>query len=346
MRHSLATSAFMLTAVLARAAAAEEPAAVESAALNWQRLAGAESCPSGAEVSLAIEQRLGHVALVPKAQATLTIDAMLEGSSSGGFHVEITLSRGDVVVGKRELESAEPSCQRIAETAALVIALAIDPEASLDPLPIPTAPEPAPASPVPPPQPAIAHTESPSEPRPAILARKKRWQGDLELGGTLLIDAAPDLASAIYVRGRVLPPKWPLGIELGAAYFPTRQVEALPGKGAYFSTYLWAAGVCSRPIRSSRFSVSGCASGEAGQISGHGYGFQSTETFRTLTVALAARGALWYRFVTPLALVLGSTVAVPLKRDYFEVETADGTQPLFRMSAIGLGFNLGMVLEF
>lgn len=346
MRPSLATSAFLLTATLARAAAADEPPAVELAALHWRRLEGAESCPSEADVSLAIERRLGHAALVSKAQATLLIDATLRGSSTSGFHVEITLSRGDTVVGRRELESAEPSCQSVAETAALVIALAVDPEASLEPLPIPTAPESAPTSAAPPPQPEVALTPPPPKPRPATSAHTERWQGDLELGGTLLIGAAPNIASALYVRGRALPPRWPLGIELGAAYFPTRQVEARPGKGGYFSSYFLAAGVCSRPIRSSRFSVSGCANAEAGEILGQGYGFQNTQTFRTLTVALAARGALWYRFATPLALVLGSTVAVPLKRDYFEVETADGTQPLFRMSAIGLGFNLGVVFEF
>src|ERR1041384_5322929 len=114
MRLPLGTSALVLTALLGRAAAAEEPPAVELAALSWPRLSGAASCPSGAEVTHAIEQRLGHAALVPKEQATLLIEARLQAASIGGFQVEIALIRGDTVVGRRELESADPSSKTVA----------------------------------------------------------------------------------------------------------------------------------------------------------------------------------------------------------------------------------------
>ncbi|HYQ02894.1 MAG TPA: hypothetical protein VER96_29685 [Polyangiaceae bacterium] len=342
MRPLLGSLPVALIALFARAVAAEEPSVGESAALNWQRLAGAESCPSEAEVTQAIEQRLGHAALVPKAQATLLIEARLEGVSSGGFRVEIALIRGDAVEGRRELDSEEPSCQSVAETAALVIALTIDPEASLEPLAIRTA-EPAPPKPVPPAPPRATPSDAPAPAKSPVT--RAPWQADLELGGGIALGTIPEVAPGMFLRGRALPPKLPLGIELEGAYFPAQQVEAAPGKGSDFRTFYVGTGVCSRPKRASRFGASACGGAQVGAISGQGYGFQSTTTFGALTVALAARGALWYRFVTPFALVLGSTVAVPLKRDYFETETADGTQPLFRMSAVGLGFNLGVVLE-
>ena len=341
MRPWLGYLPFLLTALPARAALANEPPAGELAALDWVRLESAASCPSGAEVTQAIEQRLGHSALVPKERADLVIEAKLERSASGGFRVEIALVRGAAVVGRRELESENPSCQSIAETAALVIALTIDPEASLEPLSISTAPTPEPsaarAAPIPPPAVAVRLQAQ------VVPAQHASWQGDLELSAGIATGTVPNWAAGVFVRGRALPPRLPLGIELEGVYFPSKRLEALPGKGADFTSFYLGTGLCSRPKRASRLSASWCAGVQVGMIAGQGYGFEVKPSFRTLTVALAARGALWFRVLRPLAVVLGPSLAVPLKRDYFETETADGSEALFRMSAIGLGFNLGLV---
>jgi hypothetical protein len=335
MRPWLGFALFVVTAALSRTAAADEPPAAESAALDWVRLESATSCPSAAEVTSAIEQRLGHSALVPKEQATLRIEAKLEGLPSGEFQIEIVLVRGESVVGRRELESEDGSCRS-------VIALTIDPEASLDPLPIPEAPKPE-AEKAPPPS---AERKAPSrDSPPPAPSRKMPWQTDLELGGGVATGMLPKAAAVVFARGRVLPPRWPLGIELEGAYFPPVQVVTEPGKGSDFSAYYLGAGLCSRPSRARRFGWSACGDVEIGAIRGQGYGFDSTTTFGTLTAALAARGALWFRFLKPLAAVVGPSIIIPLKRDYFETETADGTEPLFRMSAIGATFNLGVVLE-
>jgi len=342
MRLSLGSLLLLLVTLLARAAAAEEPVALELAALNWLRLDGAESCPSGAEVTQAIEQRLGHATLVPKEQANLVIEVRLAARPEGGFRVEITLARGDAVVGRRELDSDEPSCQGVAETAALVIALTIDPEASLEPLPIPTAPARAPQKPAPAPRLAVSERPAPDRPVPAS---KPSWQADLELGGAIATGTVPNVAAGLLLRGRALPPALPFAIELEAAYFPAQQVEAQPGKGADFRTFYLGAGLCSRATRARRLGASLCAGGQIGAIAGQGYGFDVTPRFRTLTLALAARGAFWLRVLPRLALVLGPTIAIPLKRDYFETETAAGSESLFRLSAIGLGFDLGVVWE-
>ncbi|HEY0463597.1 MAG TPA: hypothetical protein VGC79_05285, partial [Polyangiaceae bacterium] len=295
-----------------------------------------------AEVTQAIEQRIGHAALVPKEQAKLLIEAKLAGRAEGGFRVEIAMVRGDAVVGRRELESDEASCQGVAETAALVIALTIDPEASLEPLPIPTGAAAAPA-----PAPAAAQPEVSARAVAPQLAPENRatWQADLELGGGIETGTVPNVAIGLYVRGRALPPAWPIGIELEGAYFPAQNVAAQPGKGADFRAFQLGAGVCSRPKRARRFGASVCAGAEIGAITGQGYGFLSNPKFSTLTFALTARGALWFRVLPPLALVLGPNLAVPLKRDYFETKTGDSSEPLFRMSAIGLGFELGLVWE-
>jgi len=344
MRPLLGYLPFLLTALLARVAVASEPPAVESAALNWVRLDSAASCPSEAEVTQAIEQRLGHSALVPKERADLIIEAKLERSASGGFRVEIVLVRGAAVVGRRELDSENPSCQGIAETAALVIALTIDPETSLEPLSISSVPASAPpphsAALIPPP-PAVAVPLVAQ----AAPAKTASFQGDLELSAGIAAGTVPNLAAAVHLRGRALPPALPFGIELEGAYFPPQAVEALPGKGADFTSFYVGTGLCSRSKRASRLGASLCAGAQVGSMAGQGYRFEVNPRFRTLTIALAARGALWFRMLRPLAVVLGPSIAVPLKRDYFETQTADGSEALFRMSAIGLGFELGVVWE-
>jgi len=343
MRPSFGYLPLLLTALLPRVAVADERPTVELAALNWVRLDSAASCPSETEVTQAIERRLGHSVLVPKERADLVIEAKLERSTSGGFRVEIALVRGAAVVGRRELESENPSCQGIAETAALVIALAIDPEASLEPLSISTMPASAApshgAAPLPPPAVAVPLVAR------AAPAKKATFQGDLELSVGIAAGTAPNLAAGVHLRGRALLPALPFGIELEAAYFPPQPVEALPGKGADFTSFYVGTGFCSRPQRASRVGASLCAGAQVGSIAGQGYGFEVNPSFRTLTVALAARGALWFRVLRPLAVVLGPSIAVPLKRDYFETQMADGSEALFRMSAIGLGFELGLVWE-
>jgi hypothetical protein len=149
----------------------------------------------------------------------------------------------------------------------------------------------------------------------------------------------------VFVRGRALPPHLPLGFELESAYFPPQSVDAEPGKGATFSQFYAGAALCSRPSRENRWRVSLCAGADAGLVTGHGYGFELKPHFRTWTFALAARARVGFRVAHRLALVTGPDLWVPLKRDSFETTTASGTEQLFRMSAVGLAFELGVVWE-
>jgi hypothetical protein len=350
MRMRLSTLIVSFIVLAARGVLAQVPVSVETAALSWLRADSAASCPSEADVTQAIEQRLGQAALVPRERASLLTEARLEAVSSGGFRVEIALVRGETLVGRRELESAEASCQGVAESAALVIALTIDPEASIASLPIAvsTAPPAAPPANAPPPSPAPQVVERGGEPTPVTKpapAASPPWQGDLELGGAVATGTVPRVAAGLRLRGRALPPKLPFGFEIGGAYFPEKRLEASPGKGGDFTAFYLGAGLCSRPSRASRLSASFCAGAEVGALAGQGDGFASTPKFRTWTFALAARGSLWFRVVPPLAIALGPTFALPLKRDFFETRTSGGTETLFRMSSVGLGFDLGVIWE-
>jgi hypothetical protein len=234
----------------------------------------------------------------------------------------------------------------LAENAALVIALTIDPEVSLEPLPIEVAPVEAPEPPPParPPPPVMEPSKPVVSPPPARVAEP--WQGELEVAGGVATGIVPNVAPGVLVRARALPPELPLGIELEGAFFPSQRIEAVAGKGADFTEFYAGAAACNRPPRARRLRALLCAGADVGAVAGQGYGFTSpTPRFRTWTLALAARARLGFRLLPELALLAGPELEVPLKRDYFEAHTLTGTERLFRMSAVGLGFSLGVVWE-
>jgi hypothetical protein len=350
VRRSLGWLIPLLTSLHVRAQGVAEPVpAQEKAALQWVRSERAGACPSEADVALAIEQRLGRGALVPKQEASLIVEAELDAAPSGGFRAVIVMRRGTEVVGRRELESADAGCQSVAETAALVIALTIDPQASFEPLPVGAAPAPGPPAPVelssPPPTSAAALPQPAPTPALWVQPEAPRWQAELELAVGIATGVVPNVAGGVHASGRAAPPSWPLSIQLQAAYFPTKRLEALPGKGAGFAELYAGAGLCTRAKRAARLSVLLCAEAEVGSVAGRGYGFDSTPQFRAWTFALGARGALRFRVRPPFAVTLGPWLVVPLRRDHFEVETASGTHELFRLARLGMGFELGVVWE-
>lgn len=327
-------------ALLARPAAAETP---EPAALSWVRAEGADTCPAAPEVARRVEVRLGHDALSAPAQATLVVEAYVSPGAGGGFRATIALTKGGTAVGRRELEAPGPSCAELAEKAVLVIALMIDPEAEIEdatneqvrtPPPV-TAPPPASVAAAPPPAPPQTTRDVPPP-----------WEGDVELALGVVSGLIPGLAPGVLARGRAWPPSFPAGLELEAGYFPKQTAEAGPGKTGSFSLIEAGIAVCSRPRRKLVVALSGCAGTEVGSISGQGSGFESTPSYQAWMFALAARGRVWFRPLPHFALVLGPDLAVPLKRDVFETTTpTTGTVPLWQVSAVAVGFELGVVLE-
>jgi hypothetical protein len=324
--------------------AAAHAHAFEPAALSWVRAPDATVCPGEWEIAHAVEARLGPEALVPRASAILVVEASIRARSEGGFHVDIALLRGDTVVGRRELSSEEPNCGSVAEQAALVIALTIDPEASPLGPPRVSAPAPPVETPKPPKEKQIAPKAAVSSLPPAGPARPA-WQGDLEAAAGVATGIVPEIALGLFVRGRARPPGFAIAIELEGAYYPPTELELEPGRGAHFSLLYLGAALCNKPQREPRLRLSVCAGPDLAAITGQGYGFDETPRFWSFTFAASARARLGFRATRGLALVLGPDLVVPFGRDRFITITAEGTDELFRMKAVGFGFELGAVWE-
>jgi hypothetical protein len=115
-----------------------------SARLVYSRTAGAESCPDEPALRAAVAQRIGYDPFFPWVKQTVV--ASMASGGKGGFVARIHLiDEKGFEFGARELDG-EGSCRDLLDSAALVIAIAIDPQAITRPM----------ASAAPPPQPAPA----------------------------------------------------------------------------------------------------------------------------------------------------------------------------------------------
>ena len=129
--------------LLARDGMAQAP----RVSLRWN---APEECPDDASLLAAVESYLGEP-LTQAPEQQLAVSANVVGRL-GGFSVKIKFT-SPAGVEERYLE--HPECQKLMSGAALLMALAIDPErmkareqqAARDAAPAPVVPEPAPAAP-------------------------------------------------------------------------------------------------------------------------------------------------------------------------------------------------------
>jgi len=115
------------------ASAAQAQSGAERPSLNWVRGAGAESCASPGVLAAQVEEWLGPV-FVPPAHATLTVEGQVLHTREA-FEARITMSRGEgKLLGERHLRVEGADCTALKLQAAFVIAVTLDPSATLDAL--------------------------------------------------------------------------------------------------------------------------------------------------------------------------------------------------------------------
>lgn len=309
-----------LTLAVPRGAAAEPP----PLDLTWTAPA---SCPAGKEVSLRVASLLGSSPENPKSRLT-AVGVVVE--SAQGFALDLSLESGGVT-SRRKLRGAD--CATLADAAAIVLAVAIDPRA-LDREPVtPPAPDPPPdPKPVDPPKPSplpapFVPPPAPASPRPTILPRVPSAQSEslyAALGGSIrtLVDigslpgATPALELALEL--------WLDAYRIEAAFLilpdATAEAENRPTKGARFSFLGGVLDGCRSlvpwAVRRERASLdltfSACVGLEAGAMNGDGFGVALPEEASAFWIAPRASLPLRLELVPPLGLRLQPELIVPL----------------------------------
>ena len=252
----------------------------------------------------------------------LEVTAAVTADDAGGLrvHLEIAAEGG---ARTRDLQAA--SCDALADAAAVIVALTIDPAAvaaappAPSPVPAPPAPSPAPAPPDPAPLPVPAGPAPAAPPSPRVVPR-------FHLEAWALADAG-SLPGVSFAAGGVAA----LGlgafrVELGAGAFPARaQVVARPAAsgaaaGGDVSLIAGSAGLCYDVLPSVRFDLAPCAAFEIGRMHASGFGVSNPGAGDALWTAARAGARFAYWPVSRAAVVVRVEGVVPMTRPGFVLE--------------------------
>lgn len=115
-----------------------------TSSLSWVRLDGAEACPTAIALAQAVEAQLGRPVFAPTGDADLAVEGHVARTAAGWRATFRLTDTAGADLGTRTLDSADPSCDPIAQAAAIAVASMIDPWLEPPPAPEPPAPMPAP----------------------------------------------------------------------------------------------------------------------------------------------------------------------------------------------------------
>jgi len=329
------------------AAAQGSEGALAPTAFSWVRGEQAEDCPTARDVSERVGRHLKGDPFVSPASAERFVEGTItrEGAS---YRVHIRVSDARAVTGERDL-AVEGDCRSATDSAALAVALMLEPAASSADEPAPASPSPAPPEP-PPATPALgpAPARNPEPPLSDVAPRPRKaehWRARLAIGATGAVGQLPSLAVGPSVLTTLGPPARRGGVELGVSYLPEQAVTVRADAGGTFSaTTLTFAGWWS-PYRRDEAAVSLSAGPELGRLAAHGFGFaQQNRAETTWIVNLRATLELSASFTPDVEGILRLGLAIPLRRDSFEGIAAGGSNDIFTPSAaialIGVGLGV------
>jgi hypothetical protein len=151
----------------------------------WARGEGAERCPDASVIDRAVATRLDRAPF--SADAAQSVEAFVHRDGPRWVARIFLRDRDGALLGERTLHSDDPACEALIAPVSLALALAIDPEATLRPLPdpavvsardarpaVPVVPV-VPVRPIPPARPRPARPSPPVPSRPELALSLGAW---------------------------------------------------------------------------------------------------------------------------------------------------------------------------
>jgi hypothetical protein len=230
---------------------------------------GADSCIATQPLARAVEERLGRETFVSAAQADLSVEGRIEKKPKGGWRAVITMrDPKGALLGTREVERDDASCEAMSEPLALIIAVMIDPDAAMRPKTEPAKSEPPPPAPPPAPSPSSSsppsgETAPPKDEGPKLGPKKPLDPWRFEGGGhaMMLAGLAPELAWGAGVNGILYAPGFPVGFRGMTTLFLPTTAEG-NGKSVDFDMLIFGGSLC--PTIRRRVNLMGCVGGHVG----------------------------------------------------------------------------------
>ncbi len=307
-----------------------------------------------------VEERLGRHVFVSASAADVSVEGRIEKRGKGpGWHAVITIrdAKG-ALLGTRDVERQDASCETMNEPLALIIAVMIDPDVNLtappSPSPSPLAlplPSPPALPPAPPPAPAPAPappSPSPPVPAPAPAPPKDPFRVEGGVGAILTSGLAPALAPGAVITGLLQPPGVPLGLRGYTVLLLPSPAERDGARGTFDTLYL---GGSLYPVLRRRLIVGMlCAGGQIGVIHSHAETKDRGIEEKTLPLwNLAAEARASFPVLPPATITAGVAGILPLVRPTFEyAPTTPGAAPanLHEVSRLAVTADVGIAFFF
>lgn len=336
--------------------------AQEPIALKWT---GPAACPSGDDVLSETRRLLGG--FPEDGVYRLEARANLERRADGWRLTLDTVRRGGAAPneGSRILDAAD--CGELGQAAALVLALAYDPErvaaarggparppartvspAPSTPAEITSGEAVAPFAPLPPPlaPPVVAPAPARTAPAPPPA---RPWRPSLHMAAQLDGGGLPGVSLGASAAAQLDIGRF--GVALGGTLMPASRTEldSRPGAGGDFSLWTvnargcvtpWIIGRDDEPERESGdIALAGCLQIEVGRMSADGFGVSNPGSGGTLWLAPGALAKVSVALGKSLSLRLDGGIAVPLLPHTFVLENVGDvhtSEPVNGRGALGI----------
>ncbi|WP_437991013.1 hypothetical protein [Sorangium sp. So ce145] len=358
---ALAALALAATAAEARASAAEGAANADGVALDW--VAPGE-CADRGRVLAEIEQRLGRPAGA-SGEPPLKARAVVSRNVRGSWDLRLTMTLGETA---RSRELHGETCAELADAAALIIALAIDPDAAsrgaaqadpdagaapdaaagaeqgagaepeADAAPDARTAAEAPPAASPPPD---ASAPAAPERRAARPSRPLELRATLRASGVIDSASLPAVAPGASLAAGVLLEAFRAELS-GTTFGAQRAVVAGTTMGGTVHLTTGGLRLCYAG-RYRAFELGPCAGIEVGVMSAASFGAASPGSNRALWVAPYAGALAIFALSDRIRVPLVLDVHVPVRRDQFVLV---GIGAVHRSAAAALRASLGVEVRF
>lgn len=296
-----------------------------------------DSCPDDAQLINAVEGFLGQ-RLAEAREQELAVSINVQGDEAG-YSAKLKFT-GPSGPDERFLE--HPECSKLMEAAALVAALAIDPERvkarqsgveeATPPVPAPTAPEPQTEPVCPAPVVTVVYRTPPKK-EPLLRAA-------LAVSGFIGSGALPQLAPGVVAEAGIVWARLRF-TALGRYWVPSSTAVASNGASRIeLSLATFGIRACAAPWRA-RWSLHGCVGAELGDMAGSGQGVDNARTKHAPFSAFEASVLASLRGLDS-APFAGLGLSLATSRPRFGVLRAGRPDETFQPSTLGLMAYLGL----
>lgn len=309
-------------------ARAEEPPPLPLE-LAWEAPAG---CPDAASVTARVEAILRGP---PAAPVAVVARGKVERAGAT-FRLALTLRTGDLEE-TRAIDAG--SCAALAEAAAVVVALAIDPSKE-DASPEPAAPPepPPPPEPAPPPS-APAPRRKPKRPPPPSRPPSDVSRVALGLGGAFALGALPEASGAVVASGTLRLDRVRVGL-LGSFTLPVSASFDRTAGATFHQLELGAFGSYLVPL--GPVALGPAANLEVTQVRVRGFGIRDPKLSTTFWPTAVVGARLEAKLSSRLGLFSRADALVPLAAPAFSLATSSDNVRLHEPSLPSLRLSLGL----